>query len=132
MTKFVLHVSAAHALLADGVEVAGHHQLFAPTLLRSQLLSGLHEAVRRGDLAPEDAQDRLARFRMLPIRLLGDSVLQRTAWRIADRLDWDSTYDAEYLALTQLQGDALVTLDPWLAGAAEGLVRVAGLDELRD
>ena len=128
----MLHVSAALALVSDGIEVPARHELFAPSLLRSQLLSRLYESVRDGDLSAEDAQERIARFRRLPIRLLGDSVLQRTAWRIADRLDLDSTYDAEYLALTQLQGDALVTLDPQLAAAAEGLVRIAGIDELRD
>ena len=131
MAKFVLHVSAALALVSDGMDVRARHELFAPSLLRSQLLSRLYEAVRSGDLSAEDAQERMARFRRMPIRLLGDSVLQRTAWRIADRLDLDSTYDAEYLALTQLQGDALVALDPRLAAAAEGLVRIAGIDELR-
>src|SRR5215218_3617140 len=112
MTRFVLHVSAALALLVDETPIAEGHQLFAPTLVRSQLLSALHEAVRRGELPAEEARARLTRFRELPIRLLGDSVLQRTAWRVADRLGWDSTYDAEYVGLTQLQADALVTVDP--------------------
>jgi hypothetical protein len=51
----------------------------------------------------------------LPIRLLGDGVLRRRAWEIADQLGWPSTYAAEYFALTQLQADALVTLDEELA-----------------
>ena len=47
----------------------------------------------------------------MPIRLLGDAVLRRRAWEVADQLGWASTYDAEYVALTQLQADAFVTLD---------------------
>jgi predicted nucleic acid-binding protein len=55
----------------------------------------------------------------MKIRLLGDAVLRRRAWDLADRLKWASTYDAEYVALTQLQGDALVTLDAELARSVE-------------
>jgi predicted nucleic acid-binding protein len=64
------------------------------------------------------------------IRLLGDAVLQRRAWELADRLGWESTYDAEYLALTQLQADAFVTLDAELARRAEGVVPTATIDTL--
>jgi predicted nucleic acid-binding protein len=57
-------------------------------------------------------------------------VLQRAAWQIADQLGWDDTFDAEYVALAQLQADAFVTLDAGLAGAVAGLVRLAAPDEL--
>jgi predicted nucleic acid-binding protein len=58
----------------------------------------------------------------MPIRLLGDAVLQRHAWEVADRLGWASTYDAEYIALTQLQSDAFVTMDAKLARKVKGIV----------
>jgi hypothetical protein len=38
-------------------------------------------------------------------------VLQSVAWKIADQIGWPDTFDAEYVALTQLQADALITLD---------------------
>ena len=66
----------------------------------------------------------------MKIRLLGDAVLQRRAWDIADQLGWDSTYDAEYVALTQLQADAFVTLDAELARSVEGVVATASIDAL--
>jgi predicted nucleic acid-binding protein len=69
--------------------------------------------------------------RGLRIRLLGDRVLQAVAWKVADQMRWSDTYNAEYVALTQLQGDAFVTLDEELAGAVRDLVRVAPLAELR-
>jgi predicted nucleic acid-binding protein len=67
----------------------------------------------------------------MPIRLLGDAVLRRNAWRYAEQLGWAETYDAEYLALTKLQGDAFVTLDAELARKAEGVVPTATIGELQ-
>jgi hypothetical protein len=42
-----------------------------------------------------------------------------------------STYQAEYIALTQLQADALVTNDGDLAKKAAALVDVASIEALR-
>ena len=47
-------------------------------------------------------------------------MLQRRAWELADELGWAETYAAEYLALTQLQADAFVTLDEKLARSVGG------------
>jgi predicted nucleic acid-binding protein len=131
MTRFVLDASAVLYLASEGSEVAQEHELLAPTLLRSQVLSALHEAVRRGEIPAEVARDRLARIGRMPIRLLGDAVLRRRAWDVADRLGWASTYDAEYVALTQLQADALITLNTELARSVRGVVMTASIDVLR-
>jgi hypothetical protein len=45
-------------------------------------------------------------------------------------LGWPDTFVAEYIALTQLQADALITLDRQLAHAAKKLVTVAPIDAL--
>ena len=42
----------------------------------------------------------------------------------------DGTYEAEYIALTQLQADAFVTLDERLAAAVKDLVTVAPVEDL--
>jgi hypothetical protein len=62
--------------------------------------------------------------------LLGDRVLQNVAWKIADQLGWPDTFTAEYIALTQLQGNAFITLDERVAGAVQGLVTTASIDLL--
>jgi predicted nucleic acid-binding protein len=131
MTRFVLDASAVIHLASAGVKVPGRHKLLAPTLLRSQTLSALHEAVARGEIPADVARDRLTRIGRMPIRLLGDAVLRRRAWELADQLGWASTYNAEYVALTQLQADALVTLDADLARSVKGIVPTASIDELR-
>jgi predicted nucleic acid-binding protein len=130
MTRFVIDASVVLHLASAGVEVSGAHELFAPTLVRSQTLSALHEAVQRGEIPADVARDRLARIGRMPIRLLGDAVLRRRAWDLADQLGWASTYNAEYVALTQLQADALVTLDAELARSVEGIVATASIDAL--
>ncbi|MBA3604512.1 MAG: type II toxin-antitoxin system VapC family toxin [Acidimicrobiia bacterium] len=131
MTRFVLDVGAVLHVVTEGIEVAGDHELLAPTLLRSQVLDEVFAAVRRGELAADIARERLELVAKLKMRYLGDAVLRRQAWKVAERLGWASTYRAEYVALTQLQGDALVTLDGKLAREVDGVVRVAGPDELR-
>jgi len=62
------------------------------------------------------------------MRWLGDRVLQNVAWKIAEQLESSETFDAEYLALTQLQADAFITLDRRIAGAAKNLVTVAPME----
>jgi predicted nucleic acid-binding protein len=58
-------------------------------------------------------------------------VLRRRAWEVADELGWAETYDAEYVALTQLQADAFVTRNAELARAVEGVVRTATIEALQ-
>jgi predicted nucleic acid-binding protein len=130
MTRLVVDTGVVLHLAAEEIEVQGAHKLLAPTLLRSQTLSQLHEAVHRGELPAEVARERLTRIGKLPIRLLGDAVLRRRAWEIAEKLGWASTYDAEYVALTQLQADAFVTMDAALARSLEGIVAIASIDVL--
>ena len=74
--------------------VAEDHKLLAPTLLRSQVLSMLFEAVQRGELDAATGLERLGRIGRMSIRYLGDGVLRRRAWDLANRLGWASTYDA--------------------------------------
>jgi predicted nucleic acid-binding protein len=131
MARFVVDASVVLHLASEETEVSDAHELLAPTLLRSQTLSLLHEAVQRGELPADIARERLRRIGQIKIRLLGDAVLRRRAWEIADQFGWASTYDAEYIALTQLQADAFITLDEKLARNVEGIVATASIDALR-
>lgn len=49
---------------------------------------------------------------------------------VADKVGWDETYTAEYIALTQLQADAFVTRDRALARHVRELVTTATVDDL--
>src|SRR5947209_568433 len=130
MARYVIGPDVALRLALDEAVIRSEHQILAPTLLRSQLLSLLYQAVRRGEMTEKDAARQLDYVRGLRIRLLGDRVLQNVAWKVADQCGWPDTFNAEYVALTQLQADALITLDRQLAHAVQDLVTVAPIAAL--
>jgi predicted nucleic acid-binding protein len=130
MTKYVIGPDVAIRLAHDQAVIGYENQILAPTLLRSQMLSLLYQAVRSGEMTKRDAEQRLNYVRGLRIRLLGDRVLQQVAWKVADQLGWPNTYNAEYVALTQLQADAFITLDGQLAHAVKDLVKIAPIEAL--
>jgi len=130
MTRFVIDAQTAIQLATGGQPIAAGHALVAPALLRSQVLALTYAGVRGGTMDELAARRILDAIRSLRIRLLGDRVLQANAWAVARTLDWPDTYRAEYIALTRLQADALITADKELADAASTLVRVAPLAEL--
>jgi predicted nucleic acid-binding protein len=131
LTRFVIDCETLLRIAAGQIQVADEHKLVAPTLVRSQALSALYEAARRGEISAAEGLKQVTRINSLKVRFLGDKVLQRTAWRVADQLGWETTFDAEFVALTQLQADVLVTSDSDLARAVTGLVETATVDALR-
>jgi predicted nucleic acid-binding protein len=131
VTRFVIDCETLLQIAAGEIEVAAEHQLVAPTLVRSLALSALYEAARRGEISAEAGIERVTRINSLKVRFLGDKVLQRTAWRVADQLGCETTFDAEFVALTQLQADAFITADSNLARRVSGLVETATTDALR-
>jgi predicted nucleic acid-binding protein len=130
MTRFVIGPDVALMLAEGRVPIPSRHTLLAPTLLRSQVLAHLYSETQSGLLSRQEADDRLDYIRRLQIRLLGDRVLQRTAWEFAERLKLKDTFVAEYLALTKLQADALVVRDVDLREAARAWVPVATPEEM--
>ena len=130
MARFVIDVGAALRIIEEQIEPAPSHALVAPTLLRSQVLDALYGRVHRGELAEEAGLALNGRFGKLKIRYLGDAVLRRRAWAIAAQTGMASTLEAEYLALTQLQADALITENAELASKATGLATVKPLSAL--
>src|SRR5206468_11069201 len=130
VTRLVVDCETLLRIAAGEVEVAAEYKLVAPTLVRSQALSALYEAARRGEISAAEGLERVTRINSLEVRFLGDKVLQRKAWKVAEQLGWETTFDAEFVALTQLQADAFVTCDDDLARAVSGLVETATIDAL--
>jgi predicted nucleic acid-binding protein len=130
MTRYVIDAPAAIRLAREKRHVHETHKLVAPNLLRSQALSLVYQAVRRRELDDAQAHAILDAITTMRIRLLGDRVSRTVAWQVAERFDWDDTADAEYVAVTRLQADALITLDAELAAQVDGFVTIAPFEAL--
>jgi predicted nucleic acid-binding protein len=129
-----LVVDASVALWASGAggkfDVLGDTELVAPPLLWSECLSSLHAALWRRAIPRSRADAVRAELARAPIAARKPRNANDVAWRIADELGWAKTYDAEYLALGQLLGCRVVTLDARLRRGADRLDLVVTPGEL--
>ena len=130
MTKYVVGPDVVLRLAKQRARIRPEVKLLAPTLMRSELLNLLFQLARTKKISKAEADEHLDYMRRLRIRLLGDRVLQAKAWQLADELGWPDTFGIEYIALTQLQADALVTTDSKLAAAAKRFVSVVPIKVL--
>jgi predicted nucleic acid-binding protein len=130
----MLVVDASVALPAcsapDGFDVFGAEDLVAPHLLWSESRSALHEAMWRREISAKLAERTLEVLESAPIRKRTHPQLGVAAWNLATEMGWAKTYDAEYVALAQLLGCRVVTLDGRLRRSTEHLGVVVGPDEL--
>ena len=130
MARYVIDAPTLLHIVDAGLPVDPGHQLVAPSSIRSEALELLLRDVRAGERTEKAALAAHERMTEIKIRLLGDRVSRQTAWRVARQHDWDTLRDAEYLAVTKLQADALVTVDPELAAVARDVVPLAAVDDL--
>ncbi len=128
MTRFGIDAPVAIRLAEHDIAVGSQHRLVAPSLMRTEALTTLYRSVRAGEREEKEALATLRRIASMPIRVLGDRMSRATAWRIATELGWDDPAPAEYLAVTRLQADALVTTDPRFIAA--GVVPIADFTAL--
>jgi len=132
MTRYAIDALTAIRLVREGIVMPEGHQLVAPNVLRSQVLSFLYQEVHHGRLREDEARTLLEGITTTRIRLLGDRVSRAVAWQIAEQLGWDDTSQAEYVAVAKLQADFFVTLDADLARQVEGIVATARFEVLED
>lgn len=125
MTRYGIDALVAIRLAEAGSGAQEGDQLVAPAVLRSDALRILYAQVRAGDREERDALELIRTIAGTPMRVLGDKVSMRTAWRIAAQLGLEDPVPAAYLAVTTLQADALVALDPALLRLADGVVPIA-------
>jgi predicted nucleic acid-binding protein len=130
----VLVVDAAVVVTAclsqPGLKSLAREELVAPHLMWSEASSVMHELRWRKEISGELASialDRLAAADVSPHRPKG---LIDEAWRIADRLGWAKTYDAEYLALAWMLKCRLLTTDAKLKTSGSTIVQVIGPADL--
>ncbi len=130
MTRFVVDAPTLVHIVSSGLRVDPSHQLVAPGAIRSHALQLLLQDVRAGRLTEAEAMSLHDRITELKMRLLSDRVSRRTAWQLAREHGLDTVFEAEYLAVTTLQADSLVTVDPDLAAKAAQVVPLASVTDL--
>jgi len=130
----VLVVDAAvvvTACLAEaGFDPLIKEELIAPHLMWSEASSVLHELRWRKEISSDLATIAIDRLAAVDVSARRPKGLTAEAWRIADRLGWAKTYDAEYLALARLLRCRLLTTDAKLKRAAATIVNVVGPTDL--
>src|SRR6266853_3183062 len=126
----MLFVDAAVVVTAclseTGLKALGRDSLIAPHLMWSEASSVLHELRWRKEISGELATIALARLAVADISPRRPKGLIEEAWRIADRLGWAKTYDAEYLALARLLKCRFLTMDAKLKAGGSAVVEVIG------
>jgi predicted nucleic acid-binding protein len=130
VARYVIDAPTLLHLVDAGLHVHPGHQLVAPNSIRSEALELLLGDVRAGKRTEAAALEAHERMTGIKMRLLGDRVSRRTAWQVAREHGWSTLRDAEYLAVTRLQADALITVDRSLAAAARDVVEIAAIDDL--
>ncbi|HWH28240.1 MAG TPA: type II toxin-antitoxin system VapC family toxin [Mycobacteriales bacterium] len=132
--RLVLDSGAALRAAASSAARAqlGGHELIAPPLLWSEVHSAVHEAVWRRELDEPGADRVLAGFSALHVRRRSPARLHAVAYRLATDLGWAKTYDAEFLALAELDGARVLTTDGRLRRGADRTGLVLGPAELTD
>ena len=130
MARFGIDAVTFLHLARDVHPLHPDHQLVAPNSLRSRALQILLGEAREGLIDERTALRVHDHLTGLKVRLLGDRVSRRVAWQIAMEHDWPTLEMAECLAVTRLQADALVTIDPAMEAAAFGIVPVVPLRRL--
>jgi predicted nucleic acid-binding protein len=102
--------------LEDGLD-----ELFGPQLLYPECTSVIREQVARGEITQDHAMRVVDELLALPIRVSREPDQFPRALELAERFRRVKAYDMQYLAVAELQGAELVTLDGGLFEAASQL-----------
>ena len=95
----------------------GNTRVIAPTLLRYEVTSALRRKALQGVLSTQDARRALEEALSLDIELLDPPRVSLHAFDLAARFNRPATYDAHYLALTEMLEAEFWTADERLYNA---------------
>lgn len=91
--------------------VKDQQTLICPALLPFEVVNALHQYWRHNYLSADIVQDLLKVFHSLPIHVQTHPQLHERAALLSRQANVAATYDAHYVALAQLCGGELWTLD---------------------
>jgi len=97
-------------------------ELFGPPLLFIEVTSVLRERFAQKQITSQQAEIAFSVFQELPIERAWPDQLHTRAWEIAKDLGQRKAYDAHYLALAEIEGCELWSMDRRLYNAAGGRI----------
>lgn len=115
------HSSEARALLRNAR--ASDQFLIAPPLFRSECTNAIFQQERRGHLTRSQADQALADFLAIAVRLITPLDLFKSAFALSRRYNLPATYDSQYLALALESSADFWTADTRLRNALPKSVR---------
>jgi predicted nucleic acid-binding protein len=130
VTRFGIDAPTLLRLAREDRSPHSSHRLVAPNSLRTRALELVLQEVQTGQLSDDQALQLHERMTEVKVRLLGDRVSRRVAWKHARRVGALGLAGAEHLAVTELQADTLLTADPELRAMAAGVVPLADFEDL--
>ena len=99
----------------------GVDEVLGPQLLYPECTSVIREQVAVGEISREHAFRLIDQLLSLPIRISQLAAQFRRALELAERFQRKKAYDMQYLAVAELYGGELLTLDSGLFEAASQL-----------
>jgi predicted nucleic acid-binding protein len=111
------YTASANALrlewLKDGVELLG------PSVFHADVISVLLHQVLLKKMLAEEAEEAFSICIDMPLRIVAGPDVNRSSWRLATEIGLTG-YDAQYLAVAELEDCPLWTADRMLANLASG------------
>lgn len=105
-------------------------ELVAPALLWSEVASAVRRGVSTGRVSADLGRSTLERVLTAGIRRRAGDELYRRAVEVATRVGWSKSYDAEYVALAQIERARLVTFDGRVRVRAASFVEVVDVADV--
>lgn len=96
-------------------------QLIAPPLLYAEVTSVLRRCAASGSLTAADTLAAVRHLFRIPITTVHRHAVYERALELAERLGQPKAYDSQYIAVSDLEGGALFTLDEGLYNSARRL-----------
>jgi predicted nucleic acid-binding protein len=115
--------AAASKALFDRVGLAT--ELHAPEVIDLEVMHGVRRLIRAGEISEMQALDAMNVYRETPITLHGHRQHLPRIWHLHHNI---TAYDASYIALAEVLGVPLLTLDAKLARAPGHTARVELID----
>jgi predicted nucleic acid-binding protein len=91
--------------------IAQRQQILGPGILAAEVANGIYQRLRRGDIAPDEADDAVAQFQELGITLTGPLDHYEAAYAFTRTHRLPAVYDSHYVVLAQHLGVDLWTDD---------------------